>query len=89
MGDTSDSDAAANIERFLRAHLVPGSPELPTTEPVDTLLKDLKIEIVSDDTKAGEYRIVPGDIGVVDVKEASNGRMLLLDGVVQIPPADA
>lgn len=44
---------------------------MPTTEPAQTLLDDVKVEIVQDENKEGGWRVNPGDIEVLDVKRVS------------------
>jgi len=51
-----------------------GSIELPTTGPAQTLWDDLSLEIVRDESRDGAWKVVPGDIQVLDVKEVSDKR---------------
>jgi hypothetical protein len=50
-----------------------------TDGPVKNLL-GTEIEIV--ETETGSYIVKPGDIEVVELSQASNGRILYLDGVL-------
>lgn len=76
-----------------------GSLDLPTTEPAQTLLDEIKVEVVADQNKEGGWRVNPGDIEVLDVKQvsgqdcvgeselisqAANGRILYLNGVIKV-----
>jgi len=51
-----------------------GSIELPTTAPAQTLWDDLSLEIVQDESREGAWKVVPGDIRVLDVKKVSDKR---------------
>jgi hypothetical protein len=67
-------------------------------EPAQTLLDGLQIQVVPDGENEGKWKVQPGDISVLSVKQvglvsagmepskadaqASNGRILYLDGVI-------
>jgi len=76
----SEQEMEANVVRFLSSHIIPGSISLPTTGKVKTLEDGVEVEIL----QHGDGWIVqPGDIIVMGVKDASNGKILFLDGVIQ------
>jgi len=76
----SEQEMEANVVRFLSSHIIPGSTSLPTTGKVKTLEDGVEVEIL----QHGDGWIVqPGDIIVMGVKDASNGKILFLDGVIQ------
>lgn len=76
-GNTDDNDARSNAESFLAAHIVPGDLKAGDEKP--TLKKGLSVRLEERD---GGLVVVPGDAKVVGEKEASNGRIYYLDGVV-------
>jgi hypothetical protein len=80
----TDEQARTNVERFISAHIIPvclsqvqfdillmpyqDNIELPMTKAAPTLLDGLSIQVEQD----GEgWKVTPGDIGVVGVKEVS------------------
>lgn len=77
-GSTDDADSKANVEQFLSAHIVPGDLGLPSDETA-TLNPDVKVKVEGEE---GAWILQPGDIPIVGVTEASNGKILYLDGVV-------
>ncbi|WOO82778.1 FAS1 domain-containing protein [Vanrija pseudolonga] len=77
-GSTDDADSKANVEQFLSAHIVPGDLPLPSEETA-TLNPDVKVKVEGEE---GAWVLQPGDIPIVGVTEASNGKILYLDGVV-------
>ncbi|RSH83851.1 hypothetical protein EHS25_005466 [Saitozyma podzolica] len=75
----NDETVQKNVAQWLAAHIVPSDVELPTSGPVKTLAEGVEVEIVQD----GEgWLVKPGDIKVLGIKDASNGRILYLDGVL-------
>lgn len=74
---TSDKQFQANVLAFLSAHIVPG-PLVPDTK-TQTLNKDVSVTLTGED---GAWVVQPGDIAVLGVTEASNGKIYYLDGVV-------
>lgn len=76
-GPTDDNDAKDNAESFLAAHVVPG--ELKVGEEKPTLRKGLSVRLEERD---GGLVVVPGDAKVVGEKDASNGHIYFLDGIV-------
>ncbi|KAL7418568.1 hypothetical protein Q5752_007026 [Cryptotrichosporon argae] len=75
----NDDEARNNVAAFLLAHIVPAAVEMPSQTPYQTLLSSLSIRVVQD---GDGFKITPGDIAIVDVKQASNGRIMYLDGVL-------
>lgn len=45
--------------------------QLPTEGSVETLLDGLSIEITADEDVEGRWRVQPGNIAVLDVKQVS------------------
>ncbi|RXK39063.1 hypothetical protein M231_03687 [Tremella mesenterica] len=78
-----DLSFQTNIERFLSAHLIPGRISLPSSR-LPTLLPGIEVEVVQG---TEGWMVVPGNITVVDVREAANGMVLLMDGVVDYSSA--
>ncbi|KAL1408967.1 hypothetical protein Q8F55_005784 [Vanrija albida] len=78
-GATDDDDTKHNVEQFLSAHIVPGDLALPSDEETPTLNPNVSVRVEGED---GKWVLQPGDIPVVGVTEASNGKILYLDGVV-------
>lgn len=81
-GDTTEKEARANVESFLEAHIVPSALDMPAKDGQDTptLHKGVSVRV---EGKEGAWVVQPGDIKVVAVKQASNGKILYLDGVVK------
>ena len=52
---------------------IQGSVDLPTKGPAQTLLGDVKLEIVADESNEGSWRVQPGNIAVLDVKQVRTG----------------
>lgn len=78
-GSTPDEeDARTNLESFLAAHIVPEKMDLPGG-PAHTLLKGVDVTVEGEE---GAYVVQPGNVKVLGVKEASNGRILYIDGIV-------
>lgn len=79
VGPTAAEDKARkNLEQFVYGHVVTKSP-IKEGEEVPTLLGTT----VSYKTKQGEKFIYPGNIKVVGEREAANGAIWVLDGVIE------
>ena len=77
----------ANVRKFIEAHIIPvcllwryrsSRPdnlqteiELPTNGGAKTLLEGMTVEIRADETKEGGWKVDPGDIEVLSVKDVS------------------
>ncbi|WVQ97933.1 hypothetical protein IAU59_005052 [Kwoniella sp. CBS 9459] len=74
------SSSKTNTERFLAAHMIEGgkTPEVKSS----TLLDGFGVEMVKDKSAKGGWRIQPGDIEVLGIKETSNGRIIYLNKVL-------
>lgn len=46
-----------------------GSVDVPTKEAVQTLRDDVKLEIIADEAKEGAWRVQPGNIAVLDIRQ--------------------
>lgn len=81
-GETSEKEARTNVESFLSAHIVPSSLDMPAKNGKDTqtLHDGVSVRVEGEE---GSWVVQPGDIKVVAVKQASNGKILYLDGVVK------
>ncbi|WVF69888.1 hypothetical protein IAT40_004671 [Kwoniella sp. CBS 6097] len=74
------SSSQSNTDRFLAAHMIDGAKGLEGK--LSTLLDDFGIEMVKDKIAKGGWRIQPGDIEVMGIKETSNGRIVYLNKVL-------
>ncbi|ORY27756.1 hypothetical protein BCR39DRAFT_537005 [Naematelia encephala] len=69
------------LSKFLKSHIVPGIVSVPTNGTVQTLSEDTQISVSG--SKDSGWVVAPGNIPVIDFKEVSNGRVFLLDGIVE------
>ncbi|WVW78600.1 hypothetical protein I302_100557 [Kwoniella bestiolae CBS 10118] len=80
---SGSNDSQSNIEKFLRAHMIDG-----TSQPgkVRTMLEGFSFQMNQDQSMKKEkgqgWRIQPGDIEVLGVKETSNGRIMYINKVL-------
>ncbi|KAK4689835.1 hypothetical protein P7C73_g298, partial [Tremellales sp. Uapishka_1] len=81
-GEYTEKKVGESIERFLSAHIVAGDMQLDSADPQATLLEGFKVNAVKDDSAADGLKIVPGDVAVTGITEASNGKILWLDGAL-------
>ncbi|KAL7414002.1 hypothetical protein BDY24DRAFT_387175 [Mrakia frigida] len=78
-----DALTANNVNRFISAHVVPETIDLSSSSSeltFSTLLADHKLTFTPGDD--GKWTVGNG-LNVVEVLEASNGKVLILDGVVE------
>ncbi|WRT64891.1 uncharacterized protein IL334_001828 [Kwoniella shivajii] len=68
-----------NTERFLSAHIIDGLSE---SGKLKTMLDGFSVELIQDKSVKGGWKIQPGDIEVLGVKETSNGRIMYLSKVL-------
>ncbi|KAJ9103990.1 hypothetical protein QFC21_002453 [Naganishia friedmannii] len=85
--EISDVRAKSNVERFVKAHSLATTITWPIDESssgasYDSMLGDgHKVSFRLNGN--GDVRVDPGDIKVLAMKDASNGRILYLDGIIQ------
>ncbi|WWD22168.1 hypothetical protein CI109_106658 [Kwoniella shandongensis] len=67
-------------DRFLGAHIIDGKLSAGKHK---TLLDGFEVELVSDKKAKGGWRVKPGNVEVLGVKETVNGRIVYLSKVLQ------
>ena len=81
-GDLSSQEiedkARQNVEQFVAGHVITNSPIQPDIE-----LETLRGTKISYTIKSGEKFIQPGNIKVLGEREAANGAIWVLDGVIE------
>ncbi|WWD07814.1 hypothetical protein V865_005919 [Kwoniella europaea PYCC6329] len=77
-----------NTEKFLKAHIIEGSPQ---PGKLQTLLDGFSLEIIQNPDQSSTkisnlsgkgWKIQPGDIEVLGIKETSNGRIIYINKVL-------
>ncbi|KAI0964120.1 hypothetical protein AcW1_001016 [Taiwanofungus camphoratus] len=84
-----DTQSKRNVERWVSAHIIPHSPiSLLSPSLHETLLegKSVTFEQADGDKDAPEWTRVRlnDDIRLIDMKEAANGVMYVIDGTVKV-----
>ncbi|KAM5539982.1 hypothetical protein V8D89_006485 [Ganoderma adspersum] len=84
-----DAMSKKNVERWVSAHIISKSPiSLGTDGEYETLLsgKNVTFTLTKGDAKTPEWTraLLDGSVRLIDMKEASNGVMYLLDGTVKL-----
>jgi len=80
-----DAISRSNVEKWVGAHIVAGPLAMENKdESYDTLLPGLSMHLTLDYPSRGDAQwekyVVNGDITILDMKEASNGVLYLIDG---------
>ncbi|GAA5935687.1 uncharacterized protein JCM15063_001773 [Sporobolomyces koalae] len=84
-GSREDEEARADyLEQWIGRHLVAERVDL-AREGTDyaTLHKGASVSFVKGDT-TGQYRVMPGNLEVVEIEQASNGIILFLKGTLSL-----
>lgn len=85
--EISDVRAKSNVERFVKAHSLATTITWPIDESssgasYDSMLGEgHKVSFRLDGN--GDVRVDPGDVKVLAMKDASNGRIVYLDGIIE------
>ncbi|KAI1793041.1 hypothetical protein LXA43DRAFT_1092960 [Ganoderma leucocontextum] len=84
-----DAMSKKNVERWVSAHIIPRSPiSLATDGEYATLLsgKNVTFTFTKGDANTPEWThaLLDGSVHLIDMKEASNGVLYLLDGTVKL-----
>ncbi|OCF38487.1 hypothetical protein I317_07746 [Kwoniella heveanensis CBS 569] len=74
------TSSKTNTERFLAAHMIEGGKL--SEDKLSTLLDGFDVEMNKDKTAKGGWKVQPGDIEVMGIKETSNGRIVYLNKVL-------
>ncbi|KAK7695117.1 hypothetical protein QCA50_002307 [Cerrena zonata] len=82
-----DARSRKNVERWVSAHIIPGSLTNLESRSYDTLLKDKPVtfkEIDSSATEKWAHFLLNNNVHITSMKEAKNGVLYVIDGTVKL-----